>query len=426
MAQRERDTLERAVRTLSEQALKADDLVDEATAAGGGSHPVTVHAKMLRLELLNVKADLERELGTWVALSLEDARLWFTQLASALQHAHDAGIIHRDVKPANIIVRVGGESCCLVDFGIALTATDVERITKSGYVIGTPGYMSPEQESGDELDARTDIFNLGVCLYEALAGVSLPRGDYKPLSSINEATPPAIDELIQECLEPREMRLASADLFAKQLAQALRPKVSLSSVLSEGTLEDLQTALAEMTPIEYGERPAGQRMLISSKVADLTSSSKPRLEMPVVSLLQTLIHLGTRLPTDEYEEIVDWGLVWGFEHSYQTGEVGKVRLRRALGAEAPSLPPSLHAMVVKKVLAFFGPKNLAEFEEAHLHGARELVSNLLANRACEADAPSLAALRRQIDSEQRERKPTTSSEAAATARAESDHGTIET
>jgi hypothetical protein len=62
MARRERDILERAVQTIAEQAAKADELVDEANAAGGGAHPVTVHAKMLRLELLKVKADLEREL----------------------------------------------------------------------------------------------------------------------------------------------------------------------------------------------------------------------------------------------------------------------------------------------------------------------------------------------------------------------------
>jgi hypothetical protein len=62
MARRERDILEHAVRTIAKQAAKADDLVDEAKAAGGGDHPVTVHAKMLRLELLKVKADLEREL----------------------------------------------------------------------------------------------------------------------------------------------------------------------------------------------------------------------------------------------------------------------------------------------------------------------------------------------------------------------------
>jgi len=66
MARRERDILEHAVHTIAEQAVKADELVDEAKAAGGGDHPVTVHAKMLRLELLKVKADLERELEDFV------------------------------------------------------------------------------------------------------------------------------------------------------------------------------------------------------------------------------------------------------------------------------------------------------------------------------------------------------------------------
>jgi hypothetical protein len=66
MARRERDILEHAVHTIAEQAVKADELVDEAKAAGGGNHPVTVHAKMLRLELLKVKADLERELEDFV------------------------------------------------------------------------------------------------------------------------------------------------------------------------------------------------------------------------------------------------------------------------------------------------------------------------------------------------------------------------
>jgi hypothetical protein len=65
MARKEREILEHTVRTLAEEAVKADELVDEAKAAGGGDHPVTVHAKMLRLELLKVKADLERELETW-------------------------------------------------------------------------------------------------------------------------------------------------------------------------------------------------------------------------------------------------------------------------------------------------------------------------------------------------------------------------
>ena len=339
------------------------------------------------------------------ALPLDDARLWFSQLASALQHAHDLGVIHRDVKPENIIVRDSRESCCLVDFGIALTDEDVVRITKTGYVIGTPGYMSPEQESGEELDGRTDIFNLGVCLYEALAGSPLPRGDYRPLATINEGTPPAIDELVQACLEPKDLRLGSAELFARRLAEALRPRVALAQVLAEGRLADLGTALSEMTPVEYAERPAGQRMLIHSKVADLAASGRAELELPLMGLLAQLVHLGTRLSADEYGEVVDLTLEWGFEHTYATGEVGKARLRRSLADEAATLPPSLHALEASKVLAFFEERGLETFEENCLNGARDLVSNLLANRACEDEdqAAPPAALRRAIDMEQRGR-----------------------
>jgi eukaryotic-like serine/threonine-protein kinase len=135
--------------------------------------------------------------------SLEDARRWFRQLTSALAHAHALNVIHRDVKPPNIIIRSGADSCALVDFGIALTPDEADRLTKKGYVIGTPGYMSPEQQAGEELDHRTDIYNLGVCLYEALAGIPLQPGDYRPLASLNELIPPAIDELITGCLEPK-------------------------------------------------------------------------------------------------------------------------------------------------------------------------------------------------------------------------------
>ena len=336
-------------------------------------------------------------------ITLDAARLWFAQLTSALQHAHDRGIVHRDVKPANIIIRTGEESCAIVDFGIALTKTEAERITKSGYVIGTPGYMSPEQQAGEELDARTDVYNLGVCLYEALSGNPMPHGDYRPLSGLNESIPPAIDELIQGCLEERDLRVESAEVFSKRLADALRPRVSLTSVLAEGRLSDLATALADMTPADYGERPAGQRGLIISKVVDIASSGEARFEIPIVSLLQRLIHLGTRLSAEEYAEIVDLGLIWGFDHVYETGEFGKSRLRRELGQEAYTLPPSLHAMVTKKVLEFFDQRNLKELKEYQLNGARDLVSNLMANRACEDAAPRLMFLRREIDQEQRSR-----------------------
>jgi serine/threonine protein kinase len=339
--------------------------------------------------------------------SLDDARRWFGQLASALSHAHALNVIHRDVKPANIIIREGDEACALVDFGIALTPDEADRLTKKGFVIGTPGYMSPEQAAGEELDQRTDIFNLGVCLYETLSGSPIQPGDYRPLATLNEVIPPAIDELVLSCLESKERRLPNAQTFARDLASALTPKASLTSVLAEGRLSDLDTALAEMTAAEFAARPAGQRALIFAKVFDLTESGNPRLELPIVGLLQHLIRLGKDLEPGAYEEVIGLGLTWGFRHTYETGEVGKARLRRELAAQAPSLSPAIYAMAAERVLAFFGEQPVAEYDEPQLNGARDLVSNLLANRSCDSEAPALAALRRQIDAEHRQRPPIT-------------------
>ncbi len=335
--------------------------------------------------------------------SLEDARRWFRQLASALAHAHDLNVIHRDVKPANIIIRSGEDSCVLVDFGIALTPDEAERLTRKGYAIGTPGYMSPEQAGGEEVDRRTDIYNLGVCLYEALAGAPIQPGEYRPLASVNELIPPAIDELIQNCLEPKERRLPDAQGFTRALASALTPKAPLSSVLAEGRLSDLETALFAMTAAEFAERPAGQRELIVAKVVDLTESRNPRLEPPIFILLTNLVRLGIDLDSDDYEEIIELALTWGFKHEYQTGEVGKARIRRELAEQAASFSPQTYSMVANKVLEFLNGEPFDEYDEGRLNGVRELVSNLMANRSCNKEASALGKIRRQVDAEQRKR-----------------------
>ena len=75
--------------------------------------------------------------------ALADARRWLTQVASALDYAHQMKVIHRDVKPENIIIAPDGATAYLVDFGIAISTQDGKKLTKEGYVVGTPGYMSP-------------------------------------------------------------------------------------------------------------------------------------------------------------------------------------------------------------------------------------------------------------------------------------------
>lgn len=109
-------------------------------------------------------------------MSPEEAERVLREIALALDYAGERGFVHRDVKPDNIMFREDG-SAVLMDFGIARAADSDEQMTRMGTVVGTPRYMSPEQHRGGEIDARADIYSLGVVFFEMLTGRTPFSGD---------------------------------------------------------------------------------------------------------------------------------------------------------------------------------------------------------------------------------------------------------
>lgn len=161
------------------------------------------------------------------------------QIAKALSAAHAAGIVHRDIKPANIIVRADG-LVKVLDFGIAkYTQPDggdqekeVLQLTTPGMVIGTAPYMSPEQARGNPIDSRTDIWSLGVILYELVSGqrpflgettmdvVSAVLNQQPPPCSLHKSVAPELERIIFKTLEKdREQRYQTATELLTDLRQ---------------------------------------------------------------------------------------------------------------------------------------------------------------------------------------------------------------
>ena len=149
------------------------------------------------------------------------------QVATALDHAHRHGVIHRDVKPDNVLFDEDGNAY-LTDFGIA-TAQFHARLTASGRAMGTPHYMAPEQAMGRTLDGRADLYAVGVMMYECLVG--FPPFDaadafavgYKqvhekpvPIGDVNSSVPPRLADIVMRCLEkaPEDRWQRGADLAA--------------------------------------------------------------------------------------------------------------------------------------------------------------------------------------------------------------------
>src|SRR4051794_10323446 len=160
--------------------------LEEARNAGPLSHPNIVRVHRVEGEpqpFIDMELVEGPTLAAWMterggSVPWQEAVQIARDLASALEHAHRLGRVHRDVKPGNILMAEDGQTPKLVDFGIAMIdRPEATRLTRHGEMVGTPRYMAPEQVRGEAVDGRTDLYALGVVLYEMLTGAPAAPGN---------------------------------------------------------------------------------------------------------------------------------------------------------------------------------------------------------------------------------------------------------
>ena len=216
----------------------------EAQAVARLNHPNIVHVHdfgqegdtaYLVMEFVDGK-ELKSFFDAKHQFELRDAVRIMCELCDALDFAHQAGVVHRDIKPGNVMLDAQ-RRVKLTDFGVA-KIHDVGRsqVTHAGTMVGTPAYMSPEQISGGTVDRRSDVFSAGIVLYQFLTG-SMPFGgggawtiakrimqdEPPPPTSLNAALPPQFDAVVRKALAKKPAhRYASAAEFAAALREALR------------------------------------------------------------------------------------------------------------------------------------------------------------------------------------------------------------
>jgi eukaryotic-like serine/threonine-protein kinase len=243
-----------AVKVLKEELAHDPRFVErfrrEARAAGALSHPNVAgvydfgqdserHFMVMEMASGRDLAQMLREEGR---LSPDRVVRIGTQIAEALGHAHSAGLVHRDIKPANVII--GEEDKVKVtDFGIARAAGD-STLTATGSVLGTAHYISPEQAAGDRIGPPTDIYSLGIVLYEMLTGTLPFTGDsalavamrhvsdeVPAPSELNRDVPDGLDDVVAKATAkaPKD-RFASGSDLAAALATSLSPTADQPAV----------------------------------------------------------------------------------------------------------------------------------------------------------------------------------------------------
>lgn len=245
----------------------------EATAAARCQHAniVTVYdfgehegSPYIAMEFVSGRA-LDALLLEQPGLTLRRINTLVSGICRGLHYAHQRGIVHRDIKPANIMV-LSGDAIKLADFGIArIPASD---LTEAGFALGTPSYMAPEQRAGAEVDARADIFALGVVLFELLGACrdfpeALRRQPVKAVLALPASRkldpgrlfPPSVASFLDQCLAPDPgQRLPGVERFVESYKAALKNLHSPEGADPDATRVADPTAVATVAEQEWRRR----------------------------------------------------------------------------------------------------------------------------------------------------------------------------
>lgn len=246
--------------------------LEEAKALAALDHPNIVHLYNFGQENGSFVLAMQLVQGrTWERMILENGRLdWQTtcriaiDVLKGLEYAHGRGVVHRDMKPSNVLVRDSDGAATVMDFGIAKMTTST-KLTATGQTMGTVRYMSPEQVRGKDVDLRTDIYSLGATIYESLVGDTPFDGSThfeimtkhlseppKPPSTLGVVLPREVEDAVMRSLAKKaEDRFESARDLRKILENALRnadvgiaetQRVSRSSIASAPAASSLGAA----------------------------------------------------------------------------------------------------------------------------------------------------------------------------------------
>ncbi|MCA9092347.1 MAG: protein kinase [Planctomycetaceae bacterium] len=305
---------------LSSDPIVRKRFLREARAAAAVIHPhvVTIHAveedtvPFLVMELISGKS-LQQKLKDSGPLNLAEILRIGSQIAQGLAAAHRQGLIHRDIKPGNILLENGVERVKITDFGLA-RAVDDASLTNTGDISGTPNYMSPEQAQGERVDHRSDLFSLGSVLYAMCTGRPPFRGqgavtvirkviDEEPISigRVNTEIPVWLSEIVRKLMQKDpDLRFQSAaevaEILESRLLSLQAPSGNFDTFADIGVLEKKTAGAGRSNlPGKFSLWPSDRRFLVGSSILVavclvgvtsffLFSQSGPRVENEAQSI----------------------------------------------------------------------------------------------------------------------------------------------